>query len=91
MSGYLQEYLEHPIVIITPSQRAKYATGKGNASKDAVLLAVARRYPTVEVTDNNEADALVLAAMIARLAGRPIETSLPQTHLDALAKVRWDA
>lgn len=87
----LQAYLTEPLVVITPSQRAKYATGKGNAGKDAVLLQIARRYPDVDVTDNNEADALILAAMVARLAGCPIEESLPQAHLDALAKVRWDA
>ncbi|GLU91316.1 hypothetical protein [Agromyces sp. NBRC 114283] len=91
VASELQAYLAHPIVVITPSQRAKYATGKGNAGKDAVLLSVARRYPDVPVADNNEADALVLAAMIARLGGRPIDIGLPLTHIDALAKVRWDA
>lgn len=73
-------------VAVPPTCRAKYATGKGNAGKDEVLLAVARRYPHVDVRDNNQADALVLAAIGARLAGHPID-ELPKTHLDALAKV----
>lgn len=71
---------------VPPSCRAKYATGKGNAGKDEVLLAVARRYPHVDVRDNNQADALVLAAIGAHLAGHPID-ELPKSHLDALAKV----
>lgn len=76
-----------PVLPVPPSCRAKYATGKGNAGKDEVLLAVARRYPHAPVGGNDEADALVLAAMGARLLGEPVEDSLPKTHLDALAKL----
>lgn len=84
----VRELHQHVDVIeVTPAARAKYATGRGNAGKDEVLLAVARRYPHVDVTNNNEADALVLAAIGARLAGHPIEDSLPQAHLDALTKI----
>ena len=68
-----------------PTSRATYATGKDNAGKDAVLAAVVRRYPDVDVTGNDEADALVMAAMGARLLGHPLEDSLPQSHLRALA------
>lgn len=74
------------IVEASPTSRARYATGKGNASKDEVLLAVARRYPHVDVSNNNEADALVLAAMGADLAGRPL-VDLPATHRTALDKI----
>lgn len=73
---------------VAPSARAKYATGKGNAGKDAVLAAVVRRYPDVPVDGNDTADALVLAAMAARALDRPID-DLPKTHLDAMTKVRW--
>ena len=76
-----------PVLPVPPSCRAKYATGKGNAGKDEVLLAVARRYPHAPVGGNDEADALVLAAMGARLLGEPVEDSLPKAHLDALAKL----
>lgn len=74
------------VIQIPPTTRAKYATGNGGAGKDAVLLAVAKRYPHVDITDNNQADALVLAAIGAHLAGHPID-ELPKSHLDALAKV----
>lgn len=80
---------EKPLVEVTPSARATYATGKGNAGKDTVIANVVRRYPNVDVQDNNQADALVLAAMGARHLGTPIEESLPQSHLRALEKVAW--
>lgn len=77
------------IVEVSPASRAKYGTGKGNGAKDAVLAAVVRRYPEVEVSGNDEADALLLAAMGARHLGAPIEDSLPQTHLAAMDNVAW--
>ena len=80
----------HKVVEVPPSVRAKYATGAGNAGKDAVLAAVCRRYPHVEVTGNDVADALVLASMGARFLGAPLE-GLPQTHLAAMGKVHWPA
>lgn len=87
LTGHL---MQEPVVI-APSTRAKYATGKGNASKEAVLLAVERRYPGGLVADNNAADALVLAAMGARWQGNPIEESLPLVNLEAMEKVAWPA
>ena len=77
-----------PIVEVPPSVRAKYATGSGNAGKDAVLAAVVRRYPTWEVQGNDTADGLVLAAMGRRHLGLPID-SLPAVHLTAMNGVRW--
>ena len=80
-----------PVAEVTPTMRAKYATGAGagpRASKDAVLTAVVRRYSSVMVSGNDQADALILAAMGRRLLGCPIETSLPQDHLDAMRTLR---
>lgn len=77
------------VVEVAPATRAKYATGKGNAGKDAVLAAVVRRYADVDVTGNDEADALVLAAMGARWAGHPIDDPLPALQLAAMAKPQW--
>lgn len=79
------------VVEVTPGGLKKYATGKGNASKDTVLAAVVKRYLDIDVTDNNIADALVLAAMGARHLGTPIEQSLPLANLSALDAVRWAA
>lgn len=75
------------LIEIAPAQVKKYATGKGNAGKDAVLASVIRRYDAAPVESNDEADAFVLAAIAARLDGHAIEESLPQAHLDALKAV----
>lgn len=76
-----------PVLALTPQTRAMYATGRGNAGKDEVLAAVVRRYAAAAVTGNDVADALVFAAIGARLLGFPLETALPKTHLRALDKV----
>lgn len=77
------------VVEVSPASRAKYATGKGNAAKDAVLAAVVRRYVDVPVADNNQADAVVLAAMGARWLQQPIDDGLPLLNVGAMSKVRW--
>lgn len=78
-----------PYVLVAPQARAKYATGRGNAGKDEVLLAVDRRYGhLIRVGDNNSADALVLVAMAADHYGQPLAT-VPQINREALAKVEW--
>jgi hypothetical protein len=51
-----------PVAIVTPQHAKQYATGKGNAGKDAMILAAARRYASF-TGDNNAADALWLAAL----------------------------
>lgn len=73
---------------VSTTQVKKYATGKGNASKAEVMIAAVKRYPQFDITNDNEADAVVLAAFLARALGHPIEDSLPQTHLAALDKFR---
>lgn len=79
------------VVEVSPTQVKKYATGKGaGVSKEEVMAAVIRRYQEVGVADDNEADALVLAAMGARFLGYPLEHSLPAKHLEAMGAVRWD-
>lgn len=80
------------VVEVPPSNRMKYATGKGNAAKDAVLTDVVRRYQaqtTHAIAKNDQADALVLAAMGSRHLGQPVESSLPLSHLAAMDKVAW--
>lgn len=38
----------------------KYATGKGNAKKDAMILAANKFYPSINIIDDNHADALCI-------------------------------
>lgn len=78
----------YPLAVCPPSARAKLATGRGNAGKDEVMLATARRYPTAEVTNNDEADALILAAAGTHWLGHPL-ADLPKTNLTALNGIAW--
>lgn len=71
---------------VSTTQVKKYATGKGNASKMEVMASAIKRYPQFDIANDNEADAVILAAFLARAVGRPIEDSLPQANLSALDK-----
>lgn len=73
-----------PLQIVATSARAKYAAGKGNADKDTVMLATARQFPEAEVTNNNEADALIVGAVVAHQRGMPI-APVTQYRLDVVA------
>lgn len=78
------------IIPATPSQRMMYATGKGggkDASKDMVLAQTIRRYPDINITGNDIADAVIFLAIGARLNGQPLETTMPKANLNALNKL----
>jgi len=77
-----------PFAVIPPATLKRYATGKGNATKDAVLAAAIRRYPQVGFDGNDQADALILAAMGADHLGQPIAT-MPGVQRAALNAVEW--
>jgi crossover junction endodeoxyribonuclease RuvC len=77
-----------PVAVVPPACRCRYATGRGNASKDQVLAAVIRRYPDVDVDGNDQADAYVLAAMGYDHAGQPL-APVPATHHIGLAGCAW--
>jgi crossover junction endodeoxyribonuclease RuvC len=79
-----------PVAIVPPSVLKKYATGRGNASKDQVLAAVVRRYAHMPITGNDEADAYVLYAMgLDHLGHAPLP--VPQSQRAALDSVAWPA
>lgn len=78
------------VMEVPPTSRIKYATGVGGGpkgSKDQVLTAVVRRYPQFDISGNDQADALLLAAIGRRLLDDPIELSLPKANLEALDKL----
>lgn len=77
----------HKVTVVPPAIVKQYATGKGNASKDAVLAAAIKRYPEIDIPGNDIADAVILMAIGRRRAGQPLEDSLPATHLRALDKL----
>jgi len=78
-----------PIAEVPIQARMRYATGKGAASKGAIIDAVARRWPIFETAgDDNLADAAVLAALGADRIGVAL-APMPATHRKALDIVRW--
>lgn len=76
------------VAVVPPASLKKFATGKGNASKMNMLAAAIRRFPNVDVQNDNEADALWLAAAASQHYGRPL-AQLPQEQVAALAKTAW--
>jgi crossover junction endodeoxyribonuclease RuvC len=71
------------LLVVIPTQRMKYATGKGNAKKDIVLAAAIHRFPTVPIEGNDTADATILAAIGCRHLGFPIDT-MPKAHWESI-------
>lgn len=54
-----------PIVEVPPTTVKKWATGKGNAGKDMVMIAAAKRWD--QVTQNDEADAAWIGDLVCYL------------------------
>lgn len=82
-----------PLVTVSPAARAKFATGKGNSAKAAVLDVWGRITGVDFGKDDNQADAHVLREMGLHLLGAPTY-HLPPPHLEALTLVRknpWNA
>jgi hypothetical protein len=78
------------VALVPPASLKMYVTGKGGAGKPAIIAAIREAFPERWVTDDNEADALGLAAMLARQLGYPIDAE--QTwHVPALLGMKWPA
>jgi len=65
----------------------RYATGKGNATKADMRMALFQR-AGLDVRDDNAVDAWWLRAMALDHYGHPL-VAMPQTHRQALEKVAW--
>jgi Holliday junction resolvasome RuvABC endonuclease subunit len=64
---------------VPPATLKKFLTGRGNAKKDEILLAVYKRFG-IECASHDEADAVALAFFEAARQGQ--EVPLPQSQLD---------
>jgi hypothetical protein len=78
------------VAIAPPAQVKMMAVGKGNGqgTDKPAIVSAARERLGYRGTDNNEADALWLAALGYEKLGAPL-AQLPQTHLRALGGVAW--
>lgn len=82
-----------------PRERIRYALGKRAGNKDAVLAAAIKRYPGANIRNNNEADAVLLAALGCRWVGEQPGRSNdyltvdapPQACREAVRHVQWPA
>lgn len=84
-----------PFVEVPPAVLKKFATGSGQASKDVVLLAAARRGgERFTGSSNDEADAFWLLvagvqAAVQRGAALSPLLQMPAAHIEALGQVDW--
>lgn len=77
-----------PVVVVTPTARAKWATGNGRAGKVEVAVAVARLWPDVPIRNDNEADALGLASVAMQLLDGPCPFALTKYRTDVVSGLR---
>jgi Holliday junction resolvasome RuvABC endonuclease subunit len=80
--------MDIPWVALAPSTVKKLATGKGNASKDLVLVEAVKRLGYAG-SSNDECDALWLLQAGLIHYGLPGAAELPKSHLTALQTIEW--
>lgn len=75
------------MAFVPPASLKKYATGRGNATKPDMRMALYQR-AGLDLRDDNQVDAWWLAAMAADAAGVPL-VQVPAVQRAALEKVVW--
>ena len=80
----------HDVIEVSPSALKKFATGKGNATKADLRMALFQR-AGLDVRDDDQVDAYFLRQVGLHLVGDPDALPLPKTHLAVLAGVQYAA
>lgn len=80
-----------PFVIVAPSTMKKFATGKGNAPKDAVFAAAVRASTDLPFTveDNNQGDAFWLYTMAVTRDNPDIYRAASIVRQQVLDAIEW--
>lgn len=76
-----------PFVLVPPATLKKYVTGKGNATKPDMRMAVYQRFG-LDIPDDNQVDAFGLRAMGLDAYGQPL-AQLPAAQRESLDKIAW--
>ncbi len=76
-----------PVAEVPPSSVKKYATGKGNATKPDMRVALLQR-AGIDERDDNRVDAWWLRSAALDHYGEPV-VAMPRIHREALAKMAW--
>lgn len=80
--------LRIPFVDVAPASLKKYATGRGNAKKEEVLVAAVKRLG-YHGSNHNVADAMWLRQMAADHYETPGAVQMPKAQRAALEAVEW--
>ncbi|RZT87515.1 Holliday junction resolvasome RuvABC endonuclease subunit [Pseudonocardia sediminis] len=75
------------VVSVNPATLKKWATGRGNADKSDVSVAMARLWPDVDSPSNDGWDGLAAASMCAQHLEWPVPSRAH--HAESLARVDW--
>ena len=78
----------HDVIEVSPSALKKFATGKGNATKADLRMALFQR-AGLDVRDDDQVDAYFLRQVGLHLVGDPDALPLPKAHLAVLAGVQY--
>lgn len=78
-----------PYALVTPAALKKFATGRGNANKSDMRMALFKR-TDADVGDDNQVDAAWLRYAGLHALGQPA-FALPKIHTAGLEKVAWPA
>lgn len=83
---YWLQAIQAPYVTVSAASLKKFATGKGNATKPDMRMALYQR-TGIDCRDDNQVDAWWLRQIGLHLVGSPEVIVLPKTHLVALDKI----
>lgn len=73
--------------VVPPATLKRYATGKGNATKPDMRMALFQRMG-LDLRDDNQVDAIWLRMLGLDWMGEPV-VDLPKLQRDSIAKCRW--